>query len=250
MKQAHYAQINGLKSLYYDKLWADKLSSAAQYNQRHTTYAQDVNGEWYAIGYYPSWFMPITIAPGETQEGYQFVMSPQNDWTTESVVTGESTGKRGLVPIDTGYVSTPAIDSWSTDGTDTGHSELYKAITGTNSELAADGTTAGTGNKNKNAKSSGYPNRSYGGGGGGYRRGGSGGGRGGGGRRSSGYTPSTSAPSARAPISTASMPRTSLSKVNPSKIMNTDRLVEADEMYLRPDFETKGSREAYKRSDI
>jgi len=251
MKEAHYAQINGLKSLYYDKLWSDKLASAAQYNQRHTTYAQDVNGEWYATGYYPSWFMPVTIAPGETQEGYQFVMSPQNDWTTESVVTGGSTGKRGLVPIDTGYVSTPAIDSWSTDGTDTGHSELYKAITGTNSELVAAGSANGSDSGNRKSGSgsgSGYPRRSYGGGGGGgYRRGGGGGGY----RRSYGSgAPNIYAPNVSAPTSAVNLPRVSLSKATPSRIMNTDRILEADEQYLRPDFETKGSREAYKRSDI
>ena len=142
----------------------------------------------------------------------------------------------------------PRIESNSSDGTSTGHSDLYDKISSDLKTTVPDSAMKDASGKTTYPKSSG--GKSYGGGGGGYRRSGGGGG---GYRRSSGgsgYTPSTSAPSARAPISAASLPRTSLSKVNPSRIMNTDRLVEANEQYLRPDFETKGSREAYKRSDI
>lgn len=244
LKQQHYGLIDEIKSLYYDKLWAEDLKSPAQYNQRHTTWAQDANGEWYATGYYPSWFSPITLVPGETEGGgYQYVMSRENDWATESVVTGESTGIRGLIPRDIGKVTTPDIQSWSSDGTSTGHSDLYNASVG---GATSAGNKAGTTTSGKYPSGSGYPRGSYGGGGG-YRRGGGGGG---GGRRSGGgYVPSAYAPSVDAPTG-ASLPRQTLSKTNASRIMGPDRLVEANEYYLRPDFETKGSREAYKRSDI
>ena len=238
MKQSHYAQVQALKNLYNDKLWADKLKSPAQYNQRHTTYAQDVEGNWYATGYYPSWWTLVSIAPGETESGYKYVMSPQNDWATESIVTGDSTGIRALVRRTVEKVQTPDIMSWSSDGTDTGHTELFQQIqrNGLTSDTA-DASRAG----NKLSGSSRYPSSSRryygGGGGGGGRRGGGGGGYGGGGGGRS-YTPNIYAPN-------VNLPRSSM-----SKIMNTDRVINPDEQYLRPDFETKGSREAYRRSDI
>lgn len=246
LKQQHYGLINEIKSLYYDKLWADELKSPAQYNQLHTTWAQDANGEWYATGYYPSWFSPVTIAPNETDEGYQYVMSRENDWATQSIVTGGSTGQRGLIPREIGKVTTPDIQSWSSDGSATGHSDLYGNANGggygnASGATSSGGSTTTTGSKYPSGSSgSGYPRSS----GGGYSRGGSGGGS------SRGYTPNTSAPGSRAPVTTANLPRTNLSRTNVSRIMTPDRLVNPDELYLRPDFETKGSREAYRRSDI
>lgn len=251
MKQAHYNYISNLKSLYSEKLWSDELSATAMYNQHHTTYRQDVYGDVYATGYYPNWWTPVTLGPGETKGEYQYVMSPQNDWATESIVTGGSTEIRGLIPVDKTRIEMPdkpSLQSWSQDGSDTGHSELYNKIAA-NGLLGNDQTnSSNTANKSKYPNNSGYPRS--GGYGGGGRRGGGGGGGGYSGRSGGGYTPNTSAPGVRAPISAANLPRASLSKVNIGKTMNTDRIVEADEQYLRPDFETKGSREAYKRSDI
>ena len=248
MRQSHKNFVANMKSLYRDKLWADELSTAVRYNQRHTTWREDANGDWYATGYYPEWWTPITIGPGETQDGYRYVMGPENDWETQSVITGDPTGIRGLIPVDKMRVETldrPSIDSWSDNnsGNNNGYSDLYTkmALNGLGYQNNDD-----TNGKNKNKTTTGYPRR-YGGGGGGGRRGGGGGG---GGSRRNNYTPSTSAPGVHAPISAADLPRTSLSKVNPSRIMGADRIIEANEQYLRPEFETKGSREAYKRSDI
>lgn len=258
LKQQHYAMINDIKSLYYDKLWSDELKSPAQYNQLHTTWAQDDNGEWYATGYYPSWFMPVTLAPTETEGGYQYVMSRENDWATESIVTGGSTGQRGLIPREIGKVTTPDIQSWSSDGTATGHSDLYNASINGGNASGGSGSGSGTGftstsgypssSSRRTSSGTSYPRSS----GGGYRSGG-GGGRSytpSSGSSSRRYTPNISAPNASAPVTTASLPRVTMSKANPSRIMGNDRLVTPDEVYLRPDFETKGSREAYKRSDI
>jgi len=254
MKQAHYNYTSYLKSLYTEKLWSDALKSPDMYNQRHTTYRQDVNGDVYATGYYPNWWTPVTLGPGETAGDYQYVMSPQNDWATESTVTGESTGIRGLIPVDKARIEMPdkpTLQSWSEDGSETGHSELYNKVAA-NGLLGNDATNN---SPNSNNTKSGYPTgstggyRRSGGGGGGYRRGGGGGGyrRGGGG--GGGYVPNVYAPSVEAPTS-SSLPRQTLSKTNVSRIMDNDRLVDPNVQYLRPDFETKGSREAYKRSDI
>ena len=249
IKQNHYDQVAYWKSLYYDKLWSDEMKQGVvQYRRYNTSYLQDATGDWYATGFMPTTFMPVQLAPEPSQtDGWKAVLGRDEDWQTQSVVTGNATGQRALVPVENGTVQTPNIEAWSTDGTDTGHSEAY--INGALNNANGKGSGNGSDSTSSNNKyPNGYPKRSYGGGGGGggYRRRGGGGG---GGYRRSSYVPSTSAPSVRAPI-TADMPRTSLSKVNPSRIMDADRIIDADEYYLRPDFETKGSREAYKRSDI
>lgn len=247
MRECHKAYIQNLKDLYHNKLWSDELYSVAMYNQENTEWAQDVNGNWYATGFAPTVMSPFVLAPGESPGEYQKVMSRENDWQTESIVTGNPTGQRALIPITAGRIEMPdkpRIESNSSDGTSTGHSDLYDKISSDLKTTVPDSATKDASGKTKYPKSSG--GNGYGGGGGGYRRGGGGRGSSGG----SGYTPSTSAPSAHASITSASLPRTSLSKVNPSRIMGTDRLVEPGEVYLRPNFETKGSRDAYKRSDI
>lgn len=225
MKETHYNFISKLKKLYNEKLWSDDLY-AAQYNQHHTKWFQDVNGEWYAAGYANDMILsPVTIAPGETQSGYQYVMGPEDDWETESIVTGQPTGIRGLIPVDLNRVDMPdkpRIESWSTDGTDTGHSKFYYDLMANGLEEAPGGSSS------KNTAK--FP---AGGG-----RGGSGGGGGGGGGRGGSSAPNAYAPSI------------SLPRANAGRIMNTDRLVQPNYDYLRPDFETKGSREAYRRSDI
>jgi len=240
MREAHKAYIQNLKDLYHNKLWSDELYSVAMYNQKNTEWAQDVHGDWYATGFAPTVGWPFILADGESPGEWQAVMSRENDWQTESVVTGNPTGQRSLVPVDMGRVDMPdkpKLESYSSDGTTGGHSDLYGQISeGLTSSQPNSTTTNGT--KSPNGGGTGYGRRSGGGGGGGGRSGGS------------GYTPNTSAPSVRAPVTSISLPRTGLSKVNPSRIMGTDRLVEPNEQYLRPDFETKGSREAYKRSDI
>lgn len=243
MRQTHYNYINYLKDLYNKKLWSDELKTVPTYNQRDTEWAQDVNGNWYATGFESSTILsPIKIAPGESPDFPQSTMSRENDWQTQSYVTGNPTGQRALIPrpgaYEAGTIEKPTLKAYSEDGTETGHSKLYNEVL---SEMSGSGS--GTDSANNNSRGGfGYPR--YGGGGGGYRR--PGGGGGGGGR---GYVPSASGPNVNSPTNIGGS-RETLSKASPSRIMNTDRLVEADEQYLRPDFETKGSREAYKRSDI
>ena len=246
IRNAHDAIVQEWNDLYYNKLWSDEIT-IAKYNRVHTKYAQDDNGEWYATGYYPQSTIagvipaPVSIAPGESPGEYKTNMGSEYDWQTESIVTGLPTGMRGLVPWTELTSKTPSINSWSIDGTDTGLSDRAANST---SNGSASGTQSGDGldTTSSGYPSSGYPKsstrsgttrrgsssatpRSYG-----YSSGGSGGGSGG------GY-PSI------------------YSRVNAPNISNPDtmrgsRIYDASYDALRPNFETKGSREAYKRSDI
>jgi hypothetical protein len=228
IKQAHYDMVNYWKSLYYDKLWSDEMrAGVAQYRRNNTTYLQDANGNWYATGFTPTPFMPFMIGDEPTEgDGWKPVLGADENWETQSIVTGNRTGERSLVPIEIGYVETPNIESWSIDGTDTGHSAAYK-------DSSNSATTNATTTTKTTSTRGGYGGGGYGGYG--FRR------FGGGGRR--GYSSSGGSPNIYAPSVGAL-------RGTPSRIMNTDRIQEENLDYLRPDFETKGSREAYRRSDI
>ena len=241
VQSAFYDDLRDINKLF-DKVWSDEMSRGLQmYYREATTYARTASGEYYATGVRQSiipW--PIQGAPGTYNAPLGIgtrddgTMGRSGNWETESVVVpGASAGSRALVPIDPEYIKHPKLEDFASEDND-GYSDTPagKAI--------AEANKNGANNKNTTtASKSGYPRGGYGGrsyGGGGYRRYGGGGGRGGG--SGSGYTPNAYAPTV------------GLSKVNASRIMNTDKLINPNEAYLRPDFETKGSREAYKRSDI
>jgi hypothetical protein len=203
-------------NFYYDKLKDSPISKQlVTYNRYNTTYATDVYGEVYATGIYrsPFNFLPITTAPGNVNVA-EGTSGYANDFNTPSAVTGLPLSQRALIPTESGTIELPDFESLSSDGNGKSYSNSYYDRTG---ETPSSTTTSST----------------KGSGGGSGRSGGGGGGGGG-----------------RSGVPNAYAPSTSMTKANPSRIMNTDRLVNADEYYLRPDFETKGSREAYKRSDI
>lgn len=206
IKQAYNDELKRWSSLYYDKLYSKEMRQGlAQYNRINTTYAQDANGDWYATGYAKTW-LPFIPASGEVtrSDGYQPTMSRENDWATMSVVTGNSTGMRGLIPVDQQIDEIPDLDSWGDDGNGSG-SGTYPTKTTDDSKK--------------------YP-YSYG------RRSGGGGGGGGG-----SYSPNIYS-------------RLPSGNMNNARTMNAQRLYDAQFDYLRPNWETKGSRESYKRSDI
>ena len=228
LKSAYNEELQYYKSLYYDKLYSDELNKGlAKYNRYNTTYSQDSNGDWYATGFRRfANILPVSYAPGETtaEGGYQPVMSRENDWATQSVVTGKSTGQRALIPMQEGSFDVPAFESWSGNGDGTGYSSNYRGSTTTSrpNKNAGSGYPYGY-------RSYGYSRRSGGSGGGGYSR--RSGGSGGGGSK----TIYSRLPSIN---------------MNGARTMDTTKLSDANYDYLRPGFETKGSREAYKRSDI
>lgn len=216
LKSQYYDELGFWQSLYYDKLWSEPLKrTLVQYNRYNTTYAQDANGEWYATGIYNSINPLFHNAPGDINDpggtaGYG------KDWRTVSAVTGQPMDQRALIPVEAGYLDTPDLDSLG-DDSNGGFSQSFPGWNYANS-IDGDGYSYGGG---------GWGWRSYGG----YRRGGRGGGGGG------GYSPNIYS-------------RVPNVYPNGARVMYSERIYDPNYDYLRPNFETKGSREAYKRSDI
>lgn len=203
------------QSMYYDKLWSEPMNRGlAQYNRRKTTYAQDDNGDWYATGTMQNPFgvLPVVLSPGKTtnEDGYMLNMGREEDWAAQSIVTGGSTGQRALVPIEPDKVEIPDFEGLG-DSSNGGYSSSYPG-----SGYSNYGGSSGYRGYNYGG---GYYSRSYGGGGG------------------SSYTPDIYS---RLPSIYASSP----------KVMYADRLYDPSFDYMYPKFETKGSRESYKRQDI
>lgn len=248
---------------YYDKVRSSVLSEPmVVYKRYNTDYYQDENGDFYATGYRRQFssLLPFNVAPG-TIDNPEGTAGYENDWVTLSAVTGQPMeGKRALVPIEGARQDWPDLEYWSGDGNGNGKSNLFKTWYGSGDgslRATPDGSTgsagglntlsniklpdgidltrdaddtSGSGSKKKNTKSTGgsggYARRS--GGGSGYRRSGGSGGSG-------------------APNIYSHLNAPNLS--NPDTMRGT-RVYDADYDALRPDFQTKGSREAYKRSDI
>lgn len=223
LKQERDTQKQYWYDFYYQCLKDSPIAGTLQtYNRYNTSYAADVYGDVYATGMYKSALnmLPFTNAPG-TIDNPEGTAGYGNDFTTVSAVTGAPLSQRALIPSDQGRIELPDFESLSNDGEGKQFSADYYDRTGT----TPSNTTTSTSYPSNSGGGSGSGGRSGGGGGGGYSRGGS------------------SAPNVYAPS-------VSLPKGNASRIMNRDRLSRPQYDYLRPDFETKGSREAYKRSDI
>lgn len=254
--KAYYNQLkNYWNSFYYDKLRSSALSrSMVEYNRYNTTYAVDDNGEVYATGFRPQGFLPFVVAPGRIDDA-EGTAGWENDWNSVSAVTGKPLSQRALVPVDPEYEEWPDIKSWSSDGDGGDYSDLYKIWYGSgdsggmnvNAAMGApvspstvDGkstlpltglpqVSGGTSSGKGKTASSSY---SRGGGYGGYsyaRRSGSGGG--------GSYSPNIYS-------------RYSAPNMSSPRVMDRVNLQRTNFDYLRPGFETKGSREAYKREDI
>ena len=220
---AYYDERAYWESLYYDKLMSEPMRRQwPVYNRYKTTYATDSNGDVYATGYrantgFLASLSPVKVAPGTMTEP-DGTMGYEGDWETESVAApGQTTGQRALVPVEQGHWDYADLESHAASGDGTGYS---KRRNGAASESAADDSD----DDNDYTPGGGYRYRSYG-------RGGGGGGGGG------GYSPNIYS---RLPNSYMPAART----------MYSERVYDPSYDYLRPNFETKGSREAYKRSDI
>lgn len=232
-KDAYAAKEADLQHLMdlYNKLWDENLTGISQYNRWNTTYQQDSYGNWYATGFKRGLFG--NVAPG-TVEDPGPTMGVTGNWETPSVNNPEvSAGGRALVPIDEKYTDYPPLSSWSKDGNGEDYSDMVELTLG---GLAYNEISPGSGGDGDDRGSypTNYGNRGGDGGGWYYRRRGYGGGGGGGG---GGYTPNiySHLPSVNMPY---------------AGTMYGERLYDPNYDYIRPNFETKGSREAYKRSDI
>ena len=220
----HYKQF--WSDFYYDKVKSSALNrKMVTYNRYNTTYERDANGEWYATGYRPQGLLPFVSAPG-TLEYDEGTAGYEEDWAAISAVTGKPMGDRALVPTLSDYDEWPSLEFWSGDGNGNGYSNLHNQWYGNGGDTASgndlDGTGSGDGDTTTSSTSGG---RRYGYGGGGYSGGGS------------SYTPKV-----YSNTGAAYAPR--------AEDMKTGYMEDTRLDYLRPSFETKGSREAYKREDI
>ena len=145
--------------------------------------------------------------------------------------------QRALIPVASGMEDWPSLEDWKDPDSSDGYSKLYEFWNGNTVPGASGDEGDGTGALTGLPMGNGSPSKSTkttttgGGGGGGYRSGGSGGSGGG------GYYPSI-----RSNWSTPNM--------SVPYGMNRVNLQDSKYNYLRPSFETKGSREAYRREDI
>ena len=211
--------------MYYDKLQSEPMRrSLPVYNRLKTDYSRDSDGNIYASGFLTetgilSSLSPVQLAPGARNDP-QGTMGYEGDWATPSVINGQSTGERALVLMSTEVLPIVQFEEHAADGNGNGYSKRYQGdgeVTDSDGEIA---DSDGKGYPLSNGKP--YGNRKGGGGGGGGRGG-------------------------SAPNLYSRLPKA----YNPSpKTMYGERLYDTKYDYLRPGFETKGSREAYKRSDI
>ena len=229
MKEKHYAALNFYKQeLYYGKLRSSDLNQGlVHYNRYNTTYAKDANGDWYATGFRQNVnpLMPFMSAPQEGTAG-----NP-GSWATLSAVTGEGMYDQKGDPY---RALEPYVDN----------DFQWKKF----EELG--------GGTDTNGKSTNYPIWSPGGRSGDVRSGG-GGGRGGSG---GGYSkvankqgPMSSTVSKAPYVNGQRNPNphnVNFSRPNLGNVLDGKSIRSANLDYLRPNFETKGSREAYKRSDF
>lgn len=219
LKAQYYDELNFWQSMYYDKLWSEPMKRPlAMYNRYNTAYRMDANGDFYATGIYNSVNPLYHSAPG-TLDNPASTAGYDNDWKAISAVTGKPMDQRALEPVEQGYLETPDLESLG-DESNGGYSTSFPGWSYRNS---ANDDGYGNSNGGYGRSRGGYGWRSYG-------RGGRGGGSKGGSPNIYSKLPSVNMPGA--------------------KTMYAERLNDPQFDYLRPNFETKGSREAYKRSDI
>lgn len=219
LKAQYYDELNFWQSMYYDKLWSEPMKRPlAMYNRYNTTYRMDANGDFYATGIYKSVNPLYHSAPG-TLDNPASTAGYDNDWKAISAVTGEPMDQRALEPVEQGYLETPDLESLG-DQSNGGYSTSFPGWSYRNSVNGDGYDESAEGYDNP---SGGYGQKSYG------RRGGGGGSKGG-------------SPNIYSKLPNVNMPG--------AKTMYAERFYDPQFDYLRPNFETKGSREAYKRSDI
>lgn len=239
----YQACLRHISDMYYRVVKNSYLSRGVQkYHMYNTGWAQDTEGNYYATGIRPQGVLPWTHGPGtindpEGTAGYE------NDFMSVSAVTGKPLDSRALIPVQPEGYEMPDFKAFSKDGNGNGYSGMWSVyskqdgaqkeitddINGTMEEIKERAKQIGEQNGTLGTTSKGYTYRSGGGGGGGYSR------------RSSG-SPSQYVPGISSRNYTSNLPNAATGRTN--------RPYDTQFDYLRPGVETKGSRDAYKRSDI
>lgn len=198
--------------VYYNKLYSPEMKQGAVgYNRLSTDYTQDANGDWYATGFTRT--IPNMILPFKIASGTTTNPGPTSGWENDWATPSVVTGNPMQDDNGNGMRVLVPVDE-----------EYFR--TPDFDELGGNGDGTGysksTGNRGGNGGGYGGGGRSYGGGG--------------------GYTPTISTPYPRG---------TSLyAPIRPNSGGRPVSNVDLQTMYLRPLFETKGSRQAYRREDI
>lgn len=199
-----------LYDMYYDKVKNSYLNRGMQTYRRYAT-SYRTDSEG---NLYATGFHRQGVLPflsaPGTMENPEGTAGYENDFQSISPVTGQPLGQRALVPVDSESMELPAFEGFSSKGDGQGYSGKW-------SKYTTDSSTP----KTTTSYSSG--------GGGGYSRRSS--------SSSSSYVPGISSRNY-----TPNMPNAAVGRIS--------RNYDAQFDYLRPNVETKGSRDAYKRGDI
>lgn len=219
IKQQAYNQMNQSvqywKDFYYNKLNSEPMRRGIQrYLRENTEWFKDDNGDWYASGFRRG-MTPLDYLAGVkvapgTKENPDGTMGYYGDWDTPSAVVVDPANGE---PMSTGERALVPLFTEKDEVIN------FDDLAENNPELAAAVEKAKNGGTSSSERS-GYSRRSSGGGGGG----------GGGGHNLYSRPASVNVPSART--------------------ISTSRPYDSRFDYLRPGFETKGSREASRRSDF
>lgn len=210
LKAQYYDELNFWQSMYYDKLWSEPMKRPLAVYNRYNTTYRMDANGEFYATGIYNSINPLYHSAPGSLEDPASTAGYDNDWKSISAVTGEPMDQRALEPVTQGYLETPDLESLG-DESNGGYSASFPGWSYSNT-IDGDGYSRSNG---------GYGWRSYGGGGGGSR----------------GYSPNL-----YSRLPSVNMPG--------ARTMYAERLYDANFDYLRPNFETKGSREAYKRSDI
>lgn len=227
------ARKKDLSNLYYQKIRNSYLRNGMQQYLRYSTsYRTDSEGNLYATGMRRQGALPFVSAPG-TSTNPEGTAGYENDFVSISAVTGKPMSQRALIPVPGESLNLPAFEEFSKNGDGNGYSGRWTKYANVDGDRTTSTPATSPGTANGTPKITSYTTRPSGG------SGGSGGG--GGSRRSSG-SPSTYVPGISSRNYTPNTPNAATARAS--------RAYDAQFDYLRPNVETKGSRDAYKRGDM
>jgi hypothetical protein len=241
LKQEHYRVLDYYKqTLYYDKLRSDELNQGlVKYNRYNTTYKIDSNGNYYASGEIQGLgglFSPLGIIGTNNTNGYEGGYASLSAVTGEGMYDDNGLPMRGLTEVvqddydwpsfdELGSTKTTSSSSYTTSGTSSSSSG-YKSY-------SRSGSSGGSSSRSS---------RSYSSSGSSYIRSSSG--------KTYGQGSRVYAPTYTNGRRTTSSHNVNFNRPNLPNVLDAKKIYDPTLDYLRPDFETKGSREAYRRSDF
>jgi hypothetical protein len=242
LKQEHYRVLDYYKqTLYYDKLRSDELNQGlVKYNRYNTTYKIDSNGNYYASGEIQGLgglFSPLGIIGTNNTNGYEGGYASLSAVTGEGMYDDNGLPMRGLSEVVQDDYDWPSFDELGS--TKTTSTSTYTPSTTTSSSSGYKSYSRSGGSSGGSSSRS---SRSYGSSGSSYIRSSSG--------KTYGQGSRVYAPTYTNGRRTTSSHNVNFNRPNLPNVLDAKKIYDPTLDYLRPDFETKGSREAYRRSDF